>query len=291
MSSDTIKVTISKDFEQFIVPLSTEEFEQLETNIVKEGCRDPLVVWSRGGKNMLMDGHNRYKICEKHEIPYQVSVLEFSNFEQAKVWMLNNQLGRRNLTPDQMSYYRGLKYESLKSQRGGYKNVASKGQKDLSTAERLSLEFKVSEKTIKRDAKFARGLEFIGRSNPELKQKILSGDVDVKKSDVQVLADHKDPDKLRIKNAADLYNKAKIIKDRALDEIEGKVREIERTRINNAHEKLAENEPMFLEREDRINKLKGQIISAINRAIRDRDVDAIDELKKLIGKLADEILD
>lgn len=291
MSISAIKVTISKDFESFIVPLSREEFDQLEANILEEGCRDPLVVWNRNDQHILMDGHNRYQVCEKHNIPFQVNVKKFKVFEEAKVWMLNNQMGRRNLTPDQMSYYRGLKYESLKKQRGGYENVASKGQKDLSTAARLSQEFKVSEKTIKRDAKFARGLQLIGRNNPKLKMKILSGETDVKKSDVQAIADYENPESLTVKNEADLYNKAKVIKDRALEEIEGKVKAIERGRIERAQEKLAEKEPMFLEREDRINKLKGQIISGINRAIRDRDVEAIDELRKLIDKLADEILD
>ena len=115
MSSSTIEVTISKEFESFIVPLSKEEFRQLEVNIIEEGCRDPLVVWNHKGKNVLMDGHNRYKICGKHNIPFQVNIKQFEIFEEAKVWMLNNQMGRRNLTTDQMSYYRGLKYESLKS--------------------------------------------------------------------------------------------------------------------------------------------------------------------------------
>ncbi len=236
MLDNTIKVTISEDFEQFIIPLSRQEFEQLEANIIEEGCRDPLVAWDQKGEHILMDGHNRLKICEKHGMHYQVSVKKFEGFEEAKVWMLNNQLGRRNLTADQMSYYRGMKYEGLKRNRGGYANVASKGQKDLSTAERLSQEFHVSEKTIKRDAKFAQGLELIARSNPQLKMRILSGDANVKKSDVQVLTDWEDPQKLTIRNEADLYNKAKVIKDRVLEEMEDRVKEIELTRVELAHE-------------------------------------------------------
>ncbi len=291
MTNETVKVTISKDFERFIIPLSKEEYGQLELNILEEGCHDPLVVWSQNGKNILMDGHNRLKICEKNNIPYEVRAKRFKHFEQAKVWMLNNQLGRRNLTGDQMSYYRGLKYESLKKQKGGIQSALSKGQNVHLTSERLAEEFRVNERTIRRDAKFAQGLELIGRNNPELKMRILSGEAVVKKSDVQVLADHEDQENLTVKNEADLYNKSKVIKDRALEEMEGKVKEIEQARIGSAQEKLAEKEPVFLEREDRINRLKGQIISAINRAIRDRDVQATDELRKLIDRLVDEILD
>lgn len=121
--------------------------------------------------------------------------------------------------------------------------------------------------------------------------KILSGLTLVKKSDVQAMADYENHEDLIVKNEADLYNKAKVIKDRALEDIAGKVKEIETGRIQRAQEKLAQKEPVFLEREGRINKLKGQIISGINRAIRDRDVQAIEELRKLIDKLAEEILD
>jgi len=91
-----------------------------------------LVVWERpDGKNVVVDGHNRLKICLKHNLPYKVKKINFPTIGEVKDWMLDNQIGRRNLNPDQLSYYRGVKYFSIKKTRGGYRNVLSKGQNGL----------------------------------------------------------------------------------------------------------------------------------------------------------------
>jgi hypothetical protein len=240
---------------------------------------------------VLVDGHNRYKICKKNNIPYKVKKIDFKDIEEVKIWMVENQMGRRNLTPDQLSYYRGLKYLSLKKKKGGYDNVLSKGQNDFSTSEFLATQFNVSESTVKRDAKFAEGLNMIGLSNPNLKLNILTGKATVKKADVQVLTSARDPKKMNIKNEADLYNKAKAIKEEVLQEVEAKVKKIEKQKSEKVQEVLKSMEPVFLSREDRLKKIKGKIISAINRAITERDSVAIKELKKLIDKLAGELSD
>jgi hypothetical protein len=215
--------------------------------------------------------------------------MSFNSLDDVKMWMVDNQMGRRNLTPDQLSYYRGLRYLSMKQQKGGYKNVQLKGIRDLSTSTKLSEKFDVSESTVKRDAKFAEGLNIIGRSNPKLKLRILTGLVAVKRSDIQTLPSAKNPEKLVIKNEADLYNKSKAIREELLDEVESKVRRIEEERTSVARKIIEEHEPAFLPKGDRIKKIKGMIISAINKAINDRDVTSINQLKKLIDKLADVI--
>ena len=85
-----------------IPPLSTDEYTQLEENIVAEGIRDPLVVWEvPNGDMILLDGHNRFEIAAKHGgIPFEVRKMHFTgnDRERAKAWMLKNQLGRRNLS-------------------------------------------------------------------------------------------------------------------------------------------------------------------------------------------------
>ena len=282
---DKTKIVVKKELESFIVPLSNEEYAQLENNIIAEGCRDPLMVWSENDSYVLIDGHNRFKICNKHSISFDVKELKFNNEEEVRLWMLNNQLGRRNLTPDQLSYYRGLKYQSLKNQRGGYDNVQSKGQKEPSTSERLAGDFKVSESTIKRDAKFTQGLDIIGKSNPALKMKILKGDVKVNKSDVRLLCEGDEATVSNIKNEADLFNKAKIIKDNLLNEVESTLNQIKEKQVEEAQEYFQSKEPLFQEKDDQVNRIKGKIISAINRAINKRDIEAIDELRKLIERL------
>ena len=93
-----MEIRIDKEFESLIPPLSSDEFQQLEENVRKEGIRDPLVVWDGPeGYGILLDGHNRYKIANKYNIPYATKRMHFSDRERAMEWMIDNQLGRRNL--------------------------------------------------------------------------------------------------------------------------------------------------------------------------------------------------
>ncbi len=88
-----MEIQIDKELKSLIPPLSPEEFRQLEENIIAEGCRDPLVVW----KGILVDGHNRYEICTRHDLGYDAIEKNFENRTQVILWMIDNQFGRRNL--------------------------------------------------------------------------------------------------------------------------------------------------------------------------------------------------
>jgi len=167
-----------------IPPLGQEELAQLEANVLAEGIREPLVVWKE--QQVLVDGHNRYALAQKHGLDFRVQLKEFEGREAAKSWMINNQLGRRNLTPEQQSYLRGKRYESEKQQHGGNRKASSQNA-NLKTSDALAEAYKVSKDTIIRDAKFAKGVDLIGERNPSLKGNILKGLVKVKKSDVQQL--------------------------------------------------------------------------------------------------------
>ncbi|MCL1864038.1 MAG: hypothetical protein FWF78_10785 [Defluviitaleaceae bacterium] len=89
------KLKIHADFKNLIPPLQEEEFKQLEQNILShKKCRDSIKTW----RDYIVDGHNRYEICNKHNIPYSTTRLSFSSKEEAKLWIAENQLGRRNIT-------------------------------------------------------------------------------------------------------------------------------------------------------------------------------------------------
>ena len=88
------KLTIDDEFKQLIPPLTADEYNRLEESILREGCRDPLIIWD----NVLIDGHNRYAICNEHDIPYKTVKYVFSDRDEVKLWMMKNQLARRNLT-------------------------------------------------------------------------------------------------------------------------------------------------------------------------------------------------
>lgn len=91
--------TISKSFQDLIPPLTDQEYSQLETNIRADGCRDPLVVWRE--KGVLLDGHNRLKICKKYGIKYQTTTVPIKDEISAIEWIILNQFGKRNLEPFQ----------------------------------------------------------------------------------------------------------------------------------------------------------------------------------------------
>lgn len=90
-----MSITIDKEFESLIPPLSPEEFQQLEENCVKEGIRDALITWN----GILIDGHNRFKIAAKHGLLWNEKRMEFADRDEAKIWIYKNQLGRRNIAP------------------------------------------------------------------------------------------------------------------------------------------------------------------------------------------------
>lgn len=102
-----MSIRIDPEFQSLIPPLSADEFNQLEQNILTEGIRDPLVVWEvPNGDMILLDGHNRFEISTKHSgIPFQIKKMHLDGAgfggdvrAQAKAWIIRNQFGRRNLS-------------------------------------------------------------------------------------------------------------------------------------------------------------------------------------------------
>ena len=77
-----------------IPPLTQEEREGLERSIIEEGCREPLIVWGK----TIVDGHNRYEICKDRGIPFKTEQKEFTTKDDVKLWMIRNQLARRNIS-------------------------------------------------------------------------------------------------------------------------------------------------------------------------------------------------
>lgn len=92
-----MSIIIDKEFKEIIPPLTAEEYAGLELNILEEGCRDAIVTWN----GIIVDGHNRYDICTSHNIPFKTIEKDFESRNDAKIWIMRNQLARRNLTEGQ----------------------------------------------------------------------------------------------------------------------------------------------------------------------------------------------
>lgn len=185
------EIVISEELKLLIPPLKEEELVLLKDSIKQEGVRDPLLLWVSPKKELLLvDGHNRYRIikeleAEGHKVRYGTKHLLLPTFEAVKDWMIMNQLGRRNLTNEQRSYLRGLRYEREKQNHGGERASTQNG--NMRTHEKLAAEYQVSKNTIMRDAEFAKGIEKLGELNAALKTQLLAGKLSVKKSDLQLM--------------------------------------------------------------------------------------------------------
>ena len=189
LASGENDIKIDKGLAALIPALSKDELAHLERSLLSQGCRDPLIVWK--GKNILLDGHNRLTICRQHNIPFKVEALEFPNREAAEAFIVKNQLGRRNLSPEAASYLRGKRYLVEKQAHGGSRSKAkSTDQTDrLETAQRLAEEYKVGEATIRRDGKFATAVDSIAENCCEkAKQAVLARDAGISRGTVVRLA-------------------------------------------------------------------------------------------------------
>ena len=88
-----MNIHINPKFKSLIPPLAADEYKGLEESILSEGCRDALVLWN----DTLIDGHNRYEICTKHGIDFKTIQKEFDSEDDALLWIIDNQLAKRNL--------------------------------------------------------------------------------------------------------------------------------------------------------------------------------------------------
>jgi hypothetical protein len=186
-------IIIDEEFKSLLPKLDKNTYASLEANLLENGCRDSLVLWN----DILIDGHNRYEICSKHGIPFNTINKEFASREEALIWIISTQVSRRNLTPIQLSHYRGLQYRADKKlitnksgqnqymeavrQHGGQPN-------NQATAPRLAEQYKVSPRTIERDSKIAGTIDSIGETSPEAKQMILSGEANITKKELEELS-------------------------------------------------------------------------------------------------------
>lgn len=155
---------IDEQFRTLIPPLTDDEFIRLEENILKEGIRDKLVVWN----DTLIDGHNRYRIATEYGLQYETVQKDFESREHALNWIISNQLGRRNLNPNQIDYLRGKRYENEKkiisNERGINQHTSEVGvqiEHRPKTSATLGQEYGVSKSTIQRNEQFAKTVDIL----------------------------------------------------------------------------------------------------------------------------------
>ena len=196
------ELRIDDGFRNLIRPLLRQEYQQLESNLIADGCLTPIMTWN----GVIVDGHNRYEICRKHQIPFRTEERSFSCREEAVAWICANQLGRRNLSEETRKFLIGMQYENEKivnerKNRLGLNQYSGKGSGKSSddtlpedapsrnkTAHKIADEYHVSRSTVEKYASYTRALEAIGKKEPNLVPKILSGKYKISHSGVLELA-------------------------------------------------------------------------------------------------------
>ena len=200
-----INLKIDPEFQNQIPPLTDDEYRQLEENILKEGkLLSPLIVWG----NTLVDGHNRYAILQNHpEICFSTMPLRFESKEEVLAWICKNQLGRRNLTPEQKKFLIGKQYSVEHRKPGGNGNnqytvtAEEPIQEELcqndtippvsseaSIRKKIAEQHHVSESYVTRSEKFMKGVEIMEQMIPGMQEKILSGQFKVRDADMHRLS-------------------------------------------------------------------------------------------------------
>ena len=185
------RLSIDSSFSTLIHPLSKDELLRLEENLLRDGCIDPIVIWN----GTIVDGHHRYALCTKHEIPFAIKRMSFSCKQEAIAWICANQLGRRNISSETRRYLIGKQYEAekvtgvLRNKWGN--NQHQKMNEELPneqetamqpsltrhvTAQRIADENNISVATVARYGSYSRAIDQLERKAPDLVRSILAGE-------------------------------------------------------------------------------------------------------------------
>ena len=192
------ELIIDPEYEAMCPPLTEDEYRQLEENILSEGLvLMPLIVWD----GTIIDGHNRYKIAQAHPgIEYQTRERQFENRYEAIAWICKNQLGRRNLTPQDKKYLVGARYEAEKMAMGASDGFRGNQHTNLVTGQndplpdnhvtrhRIATESGVSDSYVKRAAPYAKGVNAAEEVLPGIKKELRSGTIMPKDAEVAAVA-------------------------------------------------------------------------------------------------------
>lgn len=172
-----MNITIDKEFKSLIPALTDDEYKGLEESILKEGCRDSLVLWG----DTLVDGHNRYEICTKHGIAFETVQKDFDNRDDAIQWIILNQFGRRNLPMYERARL-ALRLKPVIAEKAKEnqlstlkqnKTVSQKSVERIDTQKELAKVAGVSHDTIAKVEKIEK------TASPEVKAKLQSGDMSI----------------------------------------------------------------------------------------------------------------
>ena len=149
------ELIVDEEFKNLLPPLSPEDFENLEKSIVRDGVRDPLVIWQE--ERILIDGYHRYEICTKHGLSFKIEKKSFKNRDEALDWMIENQRIRRNMNRFQWAEVVLKRKDSIAAkakmnQRAGGGAVRTKSYQPVKTFKELAKMARMGSTTLRQVA-------------------------------------------------------------------------------------------------------------------------------------------
>ena len=201
-----MSIIIDPEFQSLIPPLSTDEYTQLEKNIVKDGIRDALIVWPQGdGNSILIDGHNRFRISTAHAgIRFEIKQKNFKDRDEAIVWIVENQLGKRNLPLPDKVILQDKKRDALarmadKKQKAGIANPdknSCQGSKERNAFDRKNkTDYKIAKAAGTSEDTVRKVRTIKEKSTPETWEQVRSGEISINQAYRQIKADEIPPQK------------------------------------------------------------------------------------------------
>ena len=191
MASET-DLHVSKRLQALLPVHSKEERDQLEANVIEAGEKsDPIYWWKDGATNIIVDGMTSWHIVQKHKLPYTTKELHFASYDEAELWILNHQLGRRNLlTKAKITKVVGELYNRLKRTDGGHGNQTQKAEDQFDTplptaAATVAEDSGLSEPTVKRAGAIR---EILAKLPKTIREKVDSGAIDPPAAELKRMA-------------------------------------------------------------------------------------------------------
>lgn len=253
---------IDPEFEELIPPLTSEEYESLEKNIVENDFNPafPIITWNE----TVIDGHNRYNISKKHNVEPVTIAQEFPSRSAALMWIIDNQLARRNINLETRSFLLGTRYSEEKKVWGTNRYTNKSAQNEHSkTANKIAEQSKVGLSTVQRAEKYASAVNTIVANTGIKRQLILLGQIKSAMKDVVELANKYSPEmqakviaKVTDNQETDIRNAIRKVQqeecDRTLREAEERKRQAaEQARKEREERERLEAERLRKEREEK----------------------------------------
>ncbi len=197
------QLKINPRFQKFSPKKKPDEIETLKDSLKKKGyIGSPILTWH----GFIVDGHNRYKICQELGIPIdldknveEIELGEFAEEIDAMDWMLTHQLSSKNLSVGEKlamteefrkevelenkkkklelnKQFYGNQYNQVVSTPTGVESPKNKTHSNTWTDHQIAKKAGVGTGTV------ARYNKVMNSNNEDLKEKVKTGQVTVNKA-------------------------------------------------------------------------------------------------------------